>query len=587
MAFAGPQPGFAQNQPQQLPPMRLVPTGPEQGGASPAPTAAPAQATTPAQTLPPPASLTGPEIKVDVLKTPEFDGAGTLGDAEGGLGTRMWQGTPRALVEQMLPKLPTNLSSPTMRGLTRRLLLTQAIPPEGPAGGTVLIVERVKLLAAMGDQAGVTALLEAIPGRAANPVLLRQETDVRFLGNDNARACSTAASQIQEGRDTYWLKALAFCQALAGEVSKAQLALGILREMNDKDPVFEQLMDRFAGGAPAPLESLRDPTPLHLAMARAANVQLPRDVIGASTPGMLRTISISPNAPIDVRLDAAERAEQSGALPTEALRQLYMGVSFSEQDLANPLSKAEAESGPLSRALLYRAAIIQTVPAAQAEPIARALALARRGGRYAPAVRVFLPILKRIPATTDFLWLAPEAARAALFAGDNETARGWFSVLRAGAPADKEAAGALAVLLPLARLAGSPEGQGVQGADLLKWWDAIKGRDNARTLAETFFTLYDLMVEPVPPEAWDPLLQSAERTPVPVASAALWARLESAARSGRAGETVMLALLALGEGGPGQAGAITLTRTLKALESVGLRTETRALAVEAAIAVGL
>jgi hypothetical protein len=264
-----------------------------------------------------------------------------------------------------------------------------------------------------------------------------------------------------------------------------------------------------------------------------------------------------------------------------------MGVSFSEQDLANPLSKAEAESGPLSRALLYRAAVIQTVPAAQAEPLARALALARSGGRYASAVRVFLPVLKRIPATTDFLWLAPEAARAALFAGDAETARGWFSVLRAGAPVDKEAQNALAVLLPLARLAGSPEGQGVQGADLLKWWSAIKERQNARAIAETFFTLYDLMADPVPPEAWDPLLQSTERTPVPVASPALWARLESAARGSRVGETVMLTLLVLGEGGPGQSGALALTRILKALEAVGLKAEARAMAVEAAIAVGL
>lgn len=576
--------------------MRLVPMGPIPGQPetpAPATPLTPPPAAVPSTPAPDPdrpapsSALTGPEVKVDPLKTPEFDGAGTLGDSEGGLGVRLWQGTSRPLVEQMLPKLPTNVSSPAMRALMRRLLLTQATPPAGDSRGASLIVERVRLLAAMGDQAGVTALLDAIPGRTGNPVLLRMETDVRFLGNDNARACSTAAGQVREGRDVYWLKAFSFCQALAGETSKAQLALGLLREMDDKDPVFEQLMDRFAGAPPGPIESLRDPTPLHLAMARAANVQLPKDVVGASTPGMLRTIAISPNAPIDVRLDAAERAEQTGALPTEALRQLYMGVSFTDQDLANPLSKAEAESGPLSRALLYRVAMIQTVPAAQAEPVARALALARRGGRYAPAVRVFLPILKRIPATTDFLWLAPEAARAALFAGDGETARGWFAVLRAGAPADKEAANALAVLLPLARLAGSPEGQGVQGADLLKWWAAIKDRDNARTVAETFFTLYDLMVEPVPAEAWEPLLQSADRTPVPVAGAALWARLDSAARDKRVGETVMLSLLALGEGGPGQAGAIALTRVLKALDAIGLKAETRALAVEAAVAVGL
>ncbi|MCC7016102.1 MAG: hypothetical protein IT564_02730 [Rhodospirillales bacterium] len=535
----------------------------------------------------PPAALAGPEVRVDTLKTLDFDSAGTLTDAEGGLGVRMWQGTPRPLVESLLPKLPANVVSPAMRGLMRRLLLTPAAAPEGPSRGGSLIVERVRILVAMGDQAGVTALLEAIPGRANNPVLLRLETDVRFLGNDNARACSTAAGQVREGRDTYWLKAFSFCQALAGEVGKAQLASALLREMGEDDPVFAQIMDRFAGGAPVPLTSLRNPTPLHIAMARAANVQLPKDVLGASSPGVLRTISISPNAPIDVRLDAAERAEAAGALPTEALRQLYMGVSFTEQDLANPLSKAEAESGPLSRALLYRTAMIQSVPAAQAEPVAKALALARRGGRYASAVRVFLPVLKRIPATADLLWLAPEAARAALFAGDADAARGWFAVLRGAAHVDKDAALALASLVPLAKLAGSVEGQGFQAADLGKWWETVKDRENARALAETFFSLYDLMVEPVPAEAWDPLLQTAERTPVPVAGAALWARLESAARNRRVGETVLFALLALGEGGPTQADAFTLTRVLKALEAAGFKTEARAIAIEAAVALGL
>ena len=565
--------------------MRLLP--PTTKGAAPPPPPPAASPDPAAERAAPLGASSGPEVRVDTLKTPDFDSAGTLSEIDGGFGVKMWQGTPRSLVDSLLPKLPANVVSPAMRGLMRRLLLTPAAAPEGPSQGGSLILERVRILAAMGDQAGVTALLEAIPGRANNPVLLRLETDVRFLGNDNARACSTAAGQVREGRDTYWLKAFSFCQALAGEVGKAQLASSLLREMGEEDAVFTQIMDRFAGGPPTPLASLRNPTPLHIAMARAANVQLPKDIVGASTPGMLRTISISPNAPIDVRLDAAERAETAGALPTEALRQLYMGVSFTEQDLANPLSKAEAESGPLSRALLYRTAMIQSVPAAQAEPVAKALALARRGGRYPSAVRVFLPVIKRIPATADLLWLAPEAARAALFAGDAEAARGWFAVLRGAAHVDKDAAAALAALVPLAKLAGSVEGQGFQAADLGKWWESIKSRDNARALAETFFSLYDLMIEPVPAEAWDPLLQATERTPVPVASTALWARLESAARNKRTGETVMIVMLALGEGGPSQADAFTLTRVIKALEAVGLKTEARAIAIEAAVALGL
>ena len=49
----------------------------------------------------------------------------------------------------------------------------------------------------------------------------------------------------------------------------------------------------------------------------------------------------------------------------------------------------------------------------------------------------------------------------------------------------------------------------------------------------------------------------------------------------------MLALIALGEGGPGQAEPIVLRRVLDSLKVVGLEREVRALALEAAVAAGL
>jgi hypothetical protein len=64
-------------------------------------------------------------------------------------------------------------------------------------------------------------------------------------------------------------------------------------------------------------------------------------------------------------------------------------------------------------------------------------------------------------------------------------------------------------------------------------------------------------------------------------------RLEQAARGRRIGETVLFTLLVLGEGGPAQADATTMTRVLKALESAGFKSEARALAIEAAVALGL
>ena len=160
----------------------------------------------------------------------------------------------------------------------------------------------------------------------------------------------------------------------------------------------------------------------------------------------------------------AERAESAGALLTDSLRQLYTSIVFTKEELANPLSKAEAESGPLSRALLYRTALVQTVPLAKAEAVAKAISLARQGGRYLSAVRVFEPILKTIAPSNELLWFAPEAIRAFLILKDEDAARVWFSAVRASALFSKAAQGMLANLMPLARLIQIESGTGLEFA---------------------------------------------------------------------------------------------------------------------------
>jgi hypothetical protein len=71
-----------------------------------------------------------------------------------------------------------------------------------------------------------------------------------------------------------------------------------------------------------------------------------------------------------------------------------------------------------------------------------------------------------------------------------------------------------------------------------------------------------------------------------VDSATSTANLEPTALP-RIGEVVLLSLIALGEGGPGQAEPIVLSKIMESLNVVGLENEVRALALEAAVAAGL
>ena len=531
--------------------------------------------------------ISGQEVQVDTLTVIDTDTVGTLTEEEGGFKPTIWEGISRWSIDRMMKRLPVNAASDVMRRLMQRLLLTRAALERGQSKPGSLVALRIQLLTEMGDLKSANALLNVTPARHQFPQVARAEADLRLLSNDNARACALAARQIAAQNDVYWQKMFIFCQALAGEKGKAQLGVSLLRELGEKDEVFFSIVDALAGGQAVKIKNMPQPTPLHLAMARVAKAQLPADVVSSNKPVILRTIAVSPNASVKIRLEAAERAEAAGALKTDTLRQLYTSIVFTEEELANPLSKAEAESGPLSRALLYRTALVQTVAHAKAEAVAKAMSLARQGGRYLSTVRVFEPILKTITPSNELLWFAPESIRAFLILKNEDAVRVWFSAIRASALFSKAAQGMLANLMPLARLSGSHQAQGWNLQELESWWQGIKSKEGAREKAALLFTLFESLGDPVPKDIWELLLKGPQRLTVAMPHPAYWHRMQEASDSGRFGEALLLNLLALGNSGTVDADPIVLSRVMKSFEQIGLAKEARLLAIEAAVAEGI
>ena len=93
--------------------------------------------------------------------TPDY--AGTLEEGAGGFPMDMWKDTDRALVERLLPRLPPALTSPAMRDLERRLLLTNAEAPTGKGTGVNLFAARADRLASLGLSRDAAALLAMMP----------------------------------------------------------------------------------------------------------------------------------------------------------------------------------------------------------------------------------------------------------------------------------------------------------------------------------------------------------------------------------------------------------------------------------------
>lgn len=589
------------------PPRQLLPA-PEPIEVAPPPKAPPPavpplqaeQAPPPSTTLPPSKAPSQVEaaadedqdaIQVESLQALDPSSVGVLDEDQGGLGIDMWAGTRRALVEQLLPRLPAGTPSRAMRSLMRTLLLSTAKVPDGAATVPSLLGLRVERLAAAGDMEAVRQLLKVAPPNLDDARLTRAEVAGRLLAGDNAGACDRTQAMVRVDEDPYWLKALSFCKALAGEHDAAQVGVSLLRELGaDEDRPFHALIDALAGDERAVVESLIAPTALHMAMLRAARRSIPADAVEGANAAILRVIATSPNADLQVRLKAAERAEAAGTLSAGALAQIYASIAFSPEELSNALSLAESNQGPGSRALLYQVAEIETIPSARAEILRKTWVLARESGGFGTAARVGATALLALTPGPELMWLAADASRALLTAGKFEAARAWFEVvLRQAAQADPEARFAALGLWPLMAIANA-ELATEWTPEVLARWVASQRELPEPVRQQRLSLMLSLLdgLDLVPDEsAWEGLLLEGPLTETTYMPApALWRGLERAAAAGRVGETVLLALLALGDLGPGGADPLTLRAVIAALANVGLDEHARAIALEAALTRG-
>ena len=138
------------------------------------------------------------------------------------------------------------------------------------------------------------------------------------------------------------MQAQAFCLAISGDHTRAALIADLIRERDDEiEPVFFTAIDSLAGARKDGVPALVAPMALHLAMMRAAKLRVPAEVVQDGTVSVLRTVALSANEALDVRLIAAEKAFRAGALTGEQILKLYLGIPFSREELNAPISAAE------------------------------------------------------------------------------------------------------------------------------------------------------------------------------------------------------------------------------------------------------
>ena len=579
-------------------PLRLIPEQPEEageGGPAAGESAAPAldlepiidlgEVDLPVPTLPDSAES---GIEVGALDAIDPDAAGVLLAGVARLPGDIWSGSRRARIEALLPRLPASAPSPVMRGLALSLLTSPAVPPAGPGAAGALAMSRVERLTAMGARDAAIALLQAAGPPGGADAVARIRNDSWLAALDYAAACERVLGKAGRG-DGYWRRVRILCQAHAGLIEAATLGLELLWETDAApDLAFDDTIYAMAGLAEPAVDGSADPTPLRVAAWRLAQLPIPAQAAATAPPDLLPAIVSAPESLPRTRLMAAERAEATGALSIEALRALYREMAFSAEEQADALAQVEALEPALGRSLMLQAVEAQTAPALWAELLATALFLAEAQGAYGTAARALAHVVQTVPPTAEHVWFSGAAGRALFAAGDREGVEAWYALAGAEAPRDAEAARAAVRLWPLRLLSGDEIHLKTAPFEV---WLALRAEEGERAVAlaraNWLAILVDALGGQIDPEVWDRLLAEGRPMPAPAPMPALVHGLLMAAEGGQLGETVLMALILLGEGGPAAAGLPAVGPVVSGLVSAGLGEEARAIALEAALAAGL
>lgn len=564
------------------PPMRA--TAP----ARPAPIEAPSVRAEPVRGAP--TRIAGPGmVQTEQLDAIDPDSLGLYDQAHGGLAPAMWRNSSRALVRRALAVMPVDSPSHTVHGLARRLLTTIAMPaPPAPDGqDSALLPLRLERLAALGHTDDVAAIIGMMAPVNVTESALRARVDSLFIDGDTTAACGDVGSAIKAFGDVYWQKAFILCQILAGSRAAASTGLDVLRERGHGDPAYFNGIETLLGLHKLSLKSLPDPSPLTVAILRAAKAPFPKDMVKSGSPAVLRAIARSPTADADMRLTAAERAESMGLVDTDQLRDIYRALEFTEAERSTAPTDIAVDKTPRNRALLYQITLMQPDNNTRAGLIARALDLSR-GPAFLATARLYQPMVEAMQPGPDLAWFAGRAGRVLLASGRADLAASWLGSAQHFAASSDEAAQAARSLLPLVRVAHAQSD--AWSPEALAGWRVAQGEippDQIMGRMLLLLNALDAVGEQVSGADWAEVLDGPGLHAAQLPALPVWHALTQAAVDNRMGEAVVLSVIALGGKHPGAVDPSTLHHVVAALRMVGLEPEGRALATEALLANGL
>lgn len=361
---------------------------------------------------PPPAPVMPLDLSTPALNgTPAAGGISLTPPAESFIVAPGFADGPESLSgdpAQLLPALdrvPVPAASTAARDLTRQML---ALDPADPA--VLARVAALRLRAGDGDDLARLAQrpdFAALPPEAIAATVkgLAAAADRRLLCNAGLDGLGGGA-----GGNIDVLRAIALCRAAAGNAGGAQIVLDLAREQAPLSAGFERLIATLQGLDQAGADVVDTADPLGLWAALTLGLALGPAQYDHAPPLALGPL-VDANAPLELRIAAAERGVALGVVAPETLAGLYA------QGPA-PTARLSDEPAALRRAALHRAVVEASGPAVRAQAINALIEAGREEGLSAALARVELQAIIDLSAQSLPPPIGAGLVRAALLAGD-------------------------------------------------------------------------------------------------------------------------------------------------------------------------
>ncbi len=529
---------------------------------------------------------------------------GLLREENGGFPVTLWRGSDRARIEQLLNVLPVPSKSPVMAGLTRKLLLSAATAPGMRPSGDVNMGQnpedlknflslRIRKISESGDLKTLVSFLNFLPQDSY--VKDRETSDLMLLAGDVSAACLLARQAMENNlSDPYWLKLLAYCQAMEGNADGAGMTIEYLMEQGDTDFIFYDLINKLSSKEEADERSvslssgLSQMDPMIYSILTVLEQPIEAEMFRQAPPLVLYALSGNPNVNKTDRLLAGAQSYQKATFPVDRLIPLLSNIRFSDDEYANAIAISKMDETIMGDVLLYQSAARQINDIQKAEVLKVIWDRAAVNSDLPRAALLNSRTVQSLRPSEELLFHAHHITRALLLAGQDRKAWDWFSFVRTAAfSGHMDATRALVDIWPMMTVSGTAaSGQNNElpwSKEILDfWWNGqmVLSPDLRQGKAALFYSVAEALGLTVPEAMWQELtapikIAQGGATPVPI-PVSIWRSLIQAVAEKKLGETVLLCLLAEAPNlDPLGASAI-----IRALRSMGLEAEAHDFALE-------